>query len=316
MQRQAVAKIIKNVDTISSLLFSLYINDLVELIDNTEMGVNINSIIVNVLLYADDVVLIAKDRYSMQKLLTVVENFGKSNYIKFNPTKTCYTQLDGPSDQLNKLDNKINLQMNNIPIERVQSMKYLGCLINTNLTNNDHINNRTRLAYAAAAELYNKNDFEKKKISGLIKIQQFKTYIRSILHFGTENYKLNQEEIDSIRKTEMNILKCTLNIWNRTHNKLFLKAANIHSTESRLKLSSNKFLIRFLSHPYTGTFAMNLVTAYGDDQNNNSILNKFQTCETELERLQLICKQIEIEKKIELKETKRIKTIKKSAHSL
>ena len=66
---------------ISPLLFSLYINDLVELIDLSEIGIKINSMTINTLLYADDIVLIANDRHSMQKMLNIVDQFGKKNYI-------------------------------------------------------------------------------------------------------------------------------------------------------------------------------------------------------------------------------------------
>ena len=140
---------------------------------------------INTLLYAYDIVLIANDRHSMQKMLNIVDEFGKNNYIKFNPSKTSFLQIDGPPNQLNQLDDKINLKLNNTIIKQVRSFKYLGCIINTSLTGHEHINNRIRLAYAAAAELYNKNEFEKTQISGLVKIQQFKTYIRTIIHFGT-----------------------------------------------------------------------------------------------------------------------------------
>ena len=84
----------------------------------------------NTLLYADDIVLLANDRHSMQKMLNIVDEFGKKKYI--NPSS--FLQIDGPSNQLNQLDDKINLKLNNKIIAQVRSIKHLGCIINTSLT--------------------------------------------------------------------------------------------------------------------------------------------------------------------------------------
>ena len=88
-------------------------------------------------------------------------------------------------------------------IEKVESMKYLGCQIDSTLTNRKHIIEKIRQAVSAAAAIYNNKNYEKNKISGLIKIQQYKIYVRSIMHFGLECFKMDEEAHDVIRKSEM-----------------------------------------------------------------------------------------------------------------
>ena len=157
----------------------------------------------------------------------------------------------------------------------------------------EHLQNRTRLAYGAAAELFNNNEFEKKTISGLVKIQQFKTYIRSILLFGIENYELNQSNLDIIRKTEIGIIKGTLGIWNRTKNTLFLAAARIQETSSRIELSKTNFMIRALNHPYTGEFIHNILTESNGEFHHNSVLNKLEINQDQITRLHFKARNIE-----------------------
>ena len=53
-------------------------------------------------------------------------------------------------------------------IEKVESMKYFGCQIDSTLTNRKHIIEKTRQAVSAAAAIYNNKNYEKNKISGLI----------------------------------------------------------------------------------------------------------------------------------------------------
>lgn len=46
------------------------------------------------------------------------------------------------------------LKLNGLPVEEVESIKYLGNIINLALNNTDHINNRIRLAAAAMFKLH------------------------------------------------------------------------------------------------------------------------------------------------------------------
>ncbi len=43
--------------------------------------------LINLLLYADEIVLISNTKHEMQHLLDLVEEFGKSRENKFNPNK-------------------------------------------------------------------------------------------------------------------------------------------------------------------------------------------------------------------------------------
>ena len=47
----------------------------------------------NVILYADDILLMCDNYASLQKILNITEEFGKKWELKFNPTKTVYMEF-------------------------------------------------------------------------------------------------------------------------------------------------------------------------------------------------------------------------------
>jgi len=68
-------------------LFVLYIENLIIVIDDSNLGIKIGQMIVNILSYADDIVLLANTRSELQKMIDLVERFGNGLEIKFNPMK-------------------------------------------------------------------------------------------------------------------------------------------------------------------------------------------------------------------------------------
>ncbi len=62
-------------DTLSSTLFLLYINDLVETLNGLDIGINIDVRKVCALLYADDVLLMVESSCDLQILLDVLYNW-------------------------------------------------------------------------------------------------------------------------------------------------------------------------------------------------------------------------------------------------
>ena len=92
---------VKQGDNISATLFSIFINDLAEEIKETKIGIHLNEnvlndsckdsyndLFLNILLYADDIVLMTANENDLQFLLNVVENWCKKWRLEVNLTKT------------------------------------------------------------------------------------------------------------------------------------------------------------------------------------------------------------------------------------
>ena len=72
---------------LSPVLFSIFIDGLAEEVKKVG-GARYADIIVSLLLFADDIVLIAESPQMMQKMLDVVYNYSKKYRFRFNQSKS------------------------------------------------------------------------------------------------------------------------------------------------------------------------------------------------------------------------------------
>ena len=73
---------------LSPTLFSIYINDLAERINSLNNGVSIDECMISILLYADDIVLLAPDEQCLQNMLNVVTEWCETWKLSLNGEKT------------------------------------------------------------------------------------------------------------------------------------------------------------------------------------------------------------------------------------
>ena len=116
-------------DSISPTLFSIYINDLVAEMKLLNCGVDIGTYILYLLLYADDLVLIAPNEQSLQKMIDCLHtwsvkwrvsiNFNKSNIIHFRKIRKCETE--------------VQFVMGEQEINKTPNYKYLGIILDEHL---------------------------------------------------------------------------------------------------------------------------------------------------------------------------------------
>ena len=113
------------------LLFILYINDMPEV-----------SFLADYIFYADDAnIIITADNVNEVKIKvnTVLQKIGNwvvKNGLKLNIKKTKYMVFTNRRN----LDKDLNISLNNIKIERTERERFLGVIIDTNLSWTSHIN--------------------------------------------------------------------------------------------------------------------------------------------------------------------------------
>ena len=80
---------VKQGDTLSPTLFAIYINDLAEEIKESGIGIDVDEgLVVSVLLYADDIVLLADSEDDLQSLLNIVHSWCTRWRLEVNLLKT------------------------------------------------------------------------------------------------------------------------------------------------------------------------------------------------------------------------------------
>ena len=75
-------------DVMSPILFSMFLNDLATGIKDLDCGIQLNDLKISILLYADDIILIAPDEKSLQKMLNYLSNWCRKWRMAVNMDKT------------------------------------------------------------------------------------------------------------------------------------------------------------------------------------------------------------------------------------
>ena len=117
-------------DNLSPILFSIYLNDLALVLKESGLGINIDeNTNVPLLLYADDIVLIAKTEVNLQRMLDLLHDWCKKFVMKINQEKTQivhFRRAKIPCTEFQFSIGKDSLTVSS-------KYKYLGCVLNETL---------------------------------------------------------------------------------------------------------------------------------------------------------------------------------------
>jgi len=108
---------------LSPILFSVYIDDIIEKMRKSGYGIYIGTQFVGSILYADDIALVSCSCHGLQKLIDICQHYGGVWDIKFNATKSQAITFGGNHP-------KCTLKLGTDSIQWVNRAKYLGCYFN------------------------------------------------------------------------------------------------------------------------------------------------------------------------------------------
>ena len=109
-------------DPLSPTLFSIFINDLVETLKSLDIGVSIGQENVCILLYADDVVPIAKSEGELQSLLNSMEQWCTYWQLRVNNSKTNIMHIRNKRRKITDFTFKFDGK----DLQKVNMYRYLG----------------------------------------------------------------------------------------------------------------------------------------------------------------------------------------------
>ena len=112
---------------LSPLLFSIYVDDLLEKLKNNGIGCHIGNIFVGALGYADDLILLCPSVVGLKEMIKICEDYANEYDILFNGKKSKYL-IFGPYKY-----NSI-VRVNNQIVERCESAEHLGHVLHTGNT--------------------------------------------------------------------------------------------------------------------------------------------------------------------------------------
>ena len=124
-----VASGVRQGDILSPILFSMYLNDLASGIKDLNIGIDINGTNVSILLYADDIVLIAENETSLQMMLDFISKWCSKWRMAINAGKTQIVHFR----HSNKQQSAHSFQFGSHILETVGFYKYLGVTLDEHL---------------------------------------------------------------------------------------------------------------------------------------------------------------------------------------
>ena len=110
---------------LSSIMFNIYVNSLIDDINALNIGIDIDNEKLAILLYADDVVLLAENEKDLQKMLDVLYFWCKNNALYVNVNKSKIMHFRNPS--VPRTD--FNFTVNGNSMDCVNCYQYLGLLL-------------------------------------------------------------------------------------------------------------------------------------------------------------------------------------------
>lgn len=152
---------------------------------------------VQVIAYADDIVIIARNIKSLNETFLTLDREANSRGLAVNVNKTKY--------MTNSTVKTNPITINMYKFEKVESFKYLGVMVNTNNDRNEEIAERVqagnRAYFCHRRTLHNNN------LSKYTKIRIYKTIIRPIITYAGETMCLTRKTCEKLRIVERKIVR-------------------------------------------------------------------------------------------------------------
>ena len=186
---------VKQGDTLSPTLFSIFVNDLITEINVAKTGINIKDKHIGILLYADDIALISESENELQRALDIVYKWSTQNIIRFNQAKSNVVHYRKRGSNRTTF----SFQLGNSTLCLTNQYKYLGLYLDENLNFNTTVKFLSNAGNRALGAIINKY----KKLNGLGYNTYTKLYesgVTSILDYGGEIWGFKKyKDIDLIQ---------------------------------------------------------------------------------------------------------------------
>lgn len=170
-------------DGISPLLFNIVLERTLKRTGELQLGMNVGTII-NLLAFADDIVLPADNKEDLITLAEILINEAKEVGLNVNREKTKYMCIGGRTQRLR------SLQVGEHDFQGCSEFKYLGVTITKDNIELVEIENRIAAAnrcFWAVQKL-----MSKKILSRTTKLRIYKTIIEPVILYGSEMWSLSK----------------------------------------------------------------------------------------------------------------------------
>ena len=229
---------VKQGGNISPLLFSVYIDDLLQEIRQSGIGCHVGLAATNVIAYADDIVLLSPTRRGLQLLVDLSVKFAIERDIKFNPQKSVSMLISSVNSFLVKgASEPCCISLDGKDLEWVRTFKYLGHIISCNLDDTPDILRVKRFLYYQANKLKSRIGYANRNVLAVL----FMTFCSQIYGVELWTYTNNRRAWREVRVAYHSCLKRLLKIPISYHNHTVCSAYGVYTFD--ILLAKKKIML-------------------------------------------------------------------------
>ena len=199
--------------TESPLLFKIFIDGLVEKLREVDGGVDMNAdTLLSIVLFADDIVLLASSRVALQKMINVVAQYSHKWRFQENLGKCGVMSV-----RVGKRGRKCPpLVFFGQDIAEVQEYKYLGVMVSEDLSWTKHIEYTLKKARKAVTKY--KTIFTNRKLPIKMRLTVYKIYVRTRMEYAAQIWFVDSKQATSLEAVQQEALKDILQCNSKTNN--------------------------------------------------------------------------------------------------
>jgi hypothetical protein len=207
---------------LSSYLYNIYINQLIESIINLEIGAHIGKINTSIIVYADDILIISPRTKHLQTILNICAEYGQKWLIKFNASKSNIIEFG------NQIISNNVLKMNDNIIPLVDEIVYLGVTLNKSL-NFDAISREKFKNVQRSIFSLSFLGLKPRAISPFLQAFIYKTYCLSLYTYSLETTTLTKETKNFLNTAQNNLIRQMIGLSFSCHISKILNCLKIHT---------------------------------------------------------------------------------------
>lgn len=216
---------------LSPYLYNIYTEDLLTNVKSMKIGCSLpNGLRTAIIAYADDIILMSPSLKHLQSMVSLCEEHGKDNGLKFNPSKT-KTQfvISGQSKLTNP---KLNLQSTEInPQDTLNHLGFHWCVKNDKLSLSGHKESRISELWSVVTSLIT-SGIRHCHPNAIISI--YNSIVLPKLLYGLELVDLTKTELEFLNRQARSSLKALFNVSKNSKN-LLNKIYNIPDISTLLE---------------------------------------------------------------------------------
>ena len=187
-------------DTLSPLLFNIFINGIVDKVKESGLGVKIGRETLSVLLFADDMVLVGNNEVELGNLVNKVKQYCDKWQLEVNVNKTKVVVVSKDGSEVAKV------KYGQSELECVSKYCYLGMVFSADGRWKLEVDRRVQAGRAALSSV-SKHVIWNKNISTPVKKIVFEAMVKSKLMYGSEVWWANQSEIARIETVQNDFMR-------------------------------------------------------------------------------------------------------------